>query len=187
MKRIVISGQIRNWGEKMSKGLKTVWNIFTWLVVFIIVLLAVLLVGVRLLGYTPYAVISPSMYPAYHVGDLIYVRQAMFEDIEVGDAITYVANEDLLVVTHRVVEIDVENKSFTTKGDANESNDASPVAYANVVGVVGFSVPGLGFVSNYITSESGRYMAIAVLAGLMMLLILPELFKKDEKKRPKDA
>ena len=173
--------------EKLEKTVKTkplaiIWSVASWLVVGAVALLAILLVGVRLVGYTPYAILSPSMSPAYKVGDLVYVKSRAPEEINPGDALTFVANEQLLVVTHRVVEADRENRWFITKGDANESNDAAPVLYENALGVVEFSVPKLGYVSNYFTSPSGRYAGAAIVFGLILLMILPELFRKESKK-----
>ena len=39
--------------------------------------------------------------------------------IEVGDVITFVANEDGMLVTHRVISVDPSDKTFRTRGDAN--------------------------------------------------------------------
>lgn len=87
--------------------LKKLWSALSTLLVVVIVLLAVALVGVRLVGLTPYTVLSGSMEPAYHVGSLIYVKKTAPENISVGTPITFVVNEDLLVATHRVVDIAV--------------------------------------------------------------------------------
>lgn len=169
--------------KKDVKGpLSSMWSVVTWFFVIVCVLLAVLLVGVRVIGFRPYAVLSPSMTPKYGVGDLVYVKAMDPEKIEVGDVLTFVANEDLTVVTHRVVEIDRENRCFYTKGDANEIQDGSPVLYENAIGVVQFSLPKLGYVSSYLTSPSGRYVGIAAGAFLVLLLIIPEFFKSEKKK-----
>lgn len=169
--------------KKAPKPLwQKIWNIATGVLVGLAALLAVALVGVRLFGFTPYSILSPSMTPQYRAGDLVYVWKTPPEDIREGDVITYVANEDLVLVTHRVEEIDRENSRIYTKGDANQSRDAAPVRYENVVGVVKFSLPKLGYVSSYLTSESGRYVGLAGLFGLLLLFLLPELFKKETKK-----
>jgi len=165
---------------KKRLSFSSVWNVISWILVAAIVLMAVLLVGVRVLGYTPYAILSPSMTPVYQVGDLIYVKECPPEQINIGDPLTFVANEDLLVVTHRVVEVDRENRWFITKGDANDSNDSAPVLYENVLGTVRFSIPKLGYVSNYFTSPSGRYAGMAIVFALILLLILPEFFRKEK-------
>lgn len=108
----------------MPTLLKRLWNIVTTVLVAAVVLLAVLLVGVRLVGLTPFVVLSGSMEPTYPTGALIYVKKVPAEQIQVGDPITFVMNEDLVVATHRVVDIDGENQRFTTKGDANDAVDA---------------------------------------------------------------
>lgn len=170
--------------KKMGKQLGYVlWNIFTWGLVLTVVLAAVALVGVRVIGCTPYSILSPSMSPNYNVGDLIYVAAANPDEIQVGDVITFVVDENLTVVTHRVDEVDRENRLFYTKGDANESRDGSPVLYENVLGVAVFSLPKLGYVSAYLTSQSGRYVGMAVLLVLILLFILPDMLKFKRKKQ----
>lgn len=166
----------------MRGSLKKIWNVITWVLVLMVVVIAVALAGTRFLGYTPYAVLSPSMIPKYQVGDLVYVKSTAPEEIEIGDVITFVANEDLLVVTHRVAECDKENRCFITKGDANDVTDAAPVLYENVLGVVTFSLPKLGYVSMYLSTTSGKYVGIAVVLTMLLLFILPEVFKTEKKK-----
>lgn len=163
----------------MKAAVRTFTTIFSML----IVILAILLVGVRLIGLTPYTVLSSSMEPAYRVGSLIYVRDIPVESIEIGDAITFVMNDDLQIATHRVVDKDTSEQHFRTKGDANESIDGAPVHFNNVLGRVAFSIPYLGYVANYINSGQGRWVAITVVAILFLLLILPDLFTADKKKK----
>ena len=173
--------------EKSMDGKKhplvVAWGISSWILILAVVGLAIALAGVRVLGYTPYAILSPSMTPQYQVGDLVYVKSCPPEEIEVGDVLTFVANENLLVVTHRVADVDRENRCFVTKGDANNSEDLAPVLYENVLGTVRFSLPKLGYVSTYLTSPSGRYAGAAIILTLILLLILPEFFKKDQQKK----
>lgn len=166
----------------MSSGLKAIWNMVTWTLVICFILLAVALAGVRIVGYTPYAVLSASMAPKYQVGDLVYVRKTAPEEIDSGDVITFVANEDLLVVTHSVVEVNRENRWFITQGIANSSPDAAPVLFENVLGVAHFSIPKLGYVSMYLSSPTGKYVGIAVGAGLLLLLLLPEMIRPEKEK-----
>ena len=201
------------------KKLVKIWNVFTTLLVVFMMLMAVLLVGVRLIGLTPFTVLSCSMEPAYHVGSLIYVKETKPEKIEVGDAITYVVNEDLLVSTHRVVDIDVfytttkavldENEQpvldengdpmyeeveleepsyyFTTKGDANDAVDGTPVYYKNVLGVPVFSIPLLGFLSSWLQTRQGMIMGISIALVIIILTFLPDLLKMVDEPDKKKA
>lgn len=170
----------------MKYAVKKIWNILSTLLVAAIVLCAVFLMGARILGYQVFTVISGSMEPAYSVGDLIYVKAADPDTIRVGDPITFVLNESLVVATHRVVEIDRENQHFYTKGDANQVADQSPVHFNNVIGVPAFRIPKLGYVADFIQNPPGMYLTIAACAVLILLAFLPDLLAKREKE-PEEA
>lgn len=160
--------------------LKKVWNISSTVIVVLVIIFAVLLVGVRLFGIEAYSVISGSMEPKYPVGSLIYVKEAEPSEIEVGDVITFVLKNET-PATHRVIGIDEENQKFYTKGDANDTEDA-PVHFNNLIGKPIFKIPYLGYIAYYIQHPPGMYVAIAIGACLLLLVFIPDLFKKDEKK-----
>lgn len=163
----------------MTIAKKIVKAVSTILVVLAVVA-ALAFAGVRLLGFEVYTVLSGSMEPTYHTGAVIWVKPCNPEEVQVGDPITFVMNEDLVVATHRVVAIDTENGSFTTKGDANEAEDGAPVLYENLIGVPVASVPVLGYFVSYVQNPLGRYIAIAVVALLILLVFLPDMLFKDE-------
>ena len=167
---------------QMPKSIKKIWDAVTTTLVVLVVIFAVFLMGSRLMGMQVFNVISGSMEPTYSVGDLLYVKTVDPDSVRVGDPITFVLNEDLVVATHRVVAIDSENRQFTTKGDANETEDAAPVHFNNLVGVPVFAVPLLGYVSAYIQSPPGMYVAMGVVIVLLLVVFLPDLMKKEEKK-----
>ena len=118
-----------------NKIISRIWNVISTIIVVLVVLCAIFLMGSRVLGYRVFNVISGSMEPTYSIGDLLYVKSVDPQKIEIGDPITFVMNEDLVVATHRVVRIDLEKSHFYTKGDANSTEDAAPVHFNNVVGV----------------------------------------------------
>ena len=200
------------------RTLKRIWSLITTLVVVVMICLAILLVGVRVVGLTPYAVLSGSMEPTYHVGSLIYVKEVDPAAIEIGTPITFVVNEDLLVATHRVVDVQIfEEKQqevldeegnpvldeegnpvletvpleeptyyFQTKGDANEEIDGSLVHYKNVIGPPVFSVPYLGYLSNWLQTPKGTIMGITFALVLIILTFLPDLLAAvDDDPKPK--
>ena len=166
----------------MKLPFKKIWNIISTVLVILVVLCAVFLMGSRLLGYQVYTVLSGSMEPEYSVGDLLYVKKTDVNNIKVGDPITFVLNEELVVATHRVVRIDTEKQHFYTKGDANQTEDSSPVHFNNVIGVPKFSIPLLGYVSDYIQNPPGMYITIGAGVVLVVLVFLPDIIvkKKEE-------
>lgn len=171
--------------------MKKIWNVFTTVLVVLVVILALLLVGARLFGLQVFTVLSGSMEPTYHTGSLIYVKKVDPFRLEAGDVITFMLDEDT-VATHRIVGVvpDEEDPSvirFRTKGDANDSEDGSLVHYKNVVGSPVFTIPKLGYVANYIQKPPGMYVAISAGAILLLLVFLPDLFSDDSKEPKKKA
>ena len=169
--------------------IKKIWDVTSSVLVGVVVIFAVLLIGVRLFGIQVYSVISGSMEPTYHVGSLIYVKDVDYTELEAGDVITFMLDEDT-VATHRIVEVvpdetDSSVLRFKTKGDANAAEDGSLVHYKNVIGTPVFTIPKLGYVANYIQNPPGMYVAISAGAILLLLVFLPDLFSKDEKEGTK--
>lgn len=169
----------------MKKTVKKIWNIATNIIVGIAVLLAVALVGVRLVGFQVFSVLSGSMEPTYHVGSLIYVKDVDYQELQPGDVITFMMDEDT-VATHRIVEVvpdenEPETLRYRTKGDANEAEDGKLVHYKNVIGSPVFTIPKLGYFADYIQKPPGTYVAISVGAVLLLLVFLPDLFFSDDK------
>lgn len=201
------------------KAVRKIWNFISTVLVIAVVLLAIALVGVRLIKLTPYSVLSGSMEPTYHVGSLIYVKDIAPEEITVGMPISFVVNEDLLVATHRVVKVEkFETKQqeildeagepvldedgnptyeevpldepsyyYTTKGDANEAEDGSPVYYKNVLGTPIFTIPYLGYLSSWLQTKKGMILGSCIAVVLLMLTFIPDLIRNmdDEPKKKK--
>lgn len=174
----------------MGKAILKTWNTLTTALVIVVVLLALLLAGPRLLGMQVFTVLSGSMEPAYHTGSLIYVKDVDPYTIEAGQVITFMLSEDT-VATHRVIEVvyDEDDSSvvrFRTKGDANNAEDGRLVHYKNVIGTPIFTIPQLGYLANYIQNPPGMYLAISAGAILLMMVFIPDLFSNEEtEEKPK--
>lgn len=156
--------------------------------VVVVVLLAVLLVGVRLVGFTPYTVLSGSMEPHYHVGSIIYVSDIDPMDIKVKDPITYHMSSGT-VVTHRVIEVLNEGTpelAFKTKGDANKDPDGTPVPASAVIGKPQFSIPYLGYVSDYVQKPQGLITVVGAGVVLFIISLVIDALFKNEKDKPSD-
>ena len=171
----------------MNKTIKKIWDWIGGILVGVVVLLAVALVGVRLIGLQPFVVLSGSMEPEYHVGSLIYVKSVDYKTLDVGDDITYLVSEDT-VVTHRIIEVLVDEEDpdtirYFTQGIANDVPDGVSVHYKNIIGKPVFCVPYLGYVSNFIQNPPGKYIAISAGALLILLVFLPDIFSGEDKKK----
>lgn len=170
----------------MKSKRNKIWNIVTTFLVFLVVLIAVALAGVRLLGLKVYTVLSGSMEPAFHTGSLIYVKSVDYKKLKIGDVITFMLDEDT-IVTHRIVavipdETDASVIRFRTKGDANEAEDGGKgVHYKNIIGKPILAIPYLGYFAHYIQHPPGMYIAIAACAILLLLVFLPDLFSGKRK------
>lgn len=161
----------------------------TTVLVAIVVLAAFLLVSVRLFGLQVFTVLSGSMEPTYHVGSLIYVKDVDPYELESGDVITFMMDEDT-VATHRILEVIPDESDsavirFKTKGDANEAEDGSLIHYKNVIGSPVFTIPKLGYIADYIQNPPGTYIAISAGALLLLLVFLPDLFGSDDETEQK--
>ena len=168
-----------------KKAIGKAWNAVSTILVALVVALAVLLVGVRVVGFTPYVVLSGSMEPTYHVGSMIYVKDVEPADIQVGDPITFRIS-DGMVATHRVVAI-YEDGTFQTQGDANDAPDGAPVTPENLVGKPVFSIPYLGYVSDWIMHPPGIYLAGTAVVVLIILMFLPGILRKAEEADRREA
>jgi signal peptidase len=151
------------------------------LLLLVLLALAALLLGPRLLGLETLVVLSGSMEPALPVGGMVYVRSLPPEDLRVGDIVTFTLPGGDVRATHRVVELRPDEQAVVTKGDANEDADG-PIAYERLVGKVVWSVPRLGRLVTVIQSRQGIPLGAGVLILLVLTAFLPEIFKPDRAK-----
>ncbi len=164
----------------MSKA-KKIYNTVVIALMALVMILAILLVGVRLFGIQPFVVISGSMEPTYHVGAMVYVREADATELVEGDVITFTLHGGA-VATHRIIEVieDEENpalRCFRTKGDANDDPDGNLVLPREIIGKVIFSIPLLGYVAEYVQQPPGRYVALGACMALLVAIFMFDLVK----------
>lgn len=170
----------------MAKTVTKICNLISTLMIIACLAITAALIAPRLAGREAFAVMSGSMEPYYHVGSIVYVDKDISpEEIQVGDPITF-QKADTAVATHRVIAIDKEARQFTTKGDANEVQDMAPVSFDNVIGKAGMSIPLLGYISLNITTKKGMIAAAAVVVVFILLQLIPEILKPEEKEGKSD-
>ena len=163
--------------------LKKVWNIITTLVVIVVVILACIMFLPKLFGITPMAVLSGSMEPTYHVGSLVFIKDTDPETIKVGDPITFEIGSGSTVVTHRVIKVNTEEKTFETKGDNNDNTDGAGVAFSKVRGkAYDFSIPLLGYLAVYLGTTQGMIIMVTTILVIIILSFLIDSLTKDRDK-----
>jgi len=146
-----------------------------------------LVVGVFVVAAVPqaagadesYVVLSGSMSPTIDAGSVVFVSSVPTDQISEGDVVTYDRSPggENTRVTHRVVDV-VERdgtRRFETRGDANEDPDPSLVAPNEVIGVVTFSVPYVGYVISFSQTRLGLLTLVIVPALLLVVLELRDL------------
>ncbi len=155
----------------MSKKIAAALCTLLGTLILVAVIAACLAITVpKLLGYEVYHIVSGSMEPEIPVGSVIYVDATLPEDMVQQDIIAFWREE--AVVAHRVVENRVIEGELITKGDANEQEDISPVAYRDVIGKVTRHIPYLGAMLVLFATTVGKVYVIAFAACGAMLNIL---------------
>ncbi len=146
---------------------------------FQIVLLAVVVFGPQLFGIQTYGILTGSMEPAIQTGALTFVDTGVTgADLRPGDVAAFDIGEGR-ICTHRVVSVDPENQTITTKGDANATEDLNPVAFEDVFGKTVGSVPGLG--AALISFTENRVVWLLAIGGVTAFLLVLSCALPDKK------
>ena len=162
------------------KILRFFFEIATWLALIIIALMGLYIVTANFnvfSGYKSFLVQSGSMEPAIMTGDIIIIHRQ--NNYVKNDVITF-HSSDSRIVTHRIAEILQKNSKsyFSTKGDANRSEDEDSITQDQIIGKVSLVIPKLGYLVAFSKS----------LQGLIILAIFPAaLFILDELLKAKNA
>lgn len=166
------------------KSLKFIYDILSWGVFFVIILIAVFTIASNtslLGGYRSYLVQSGSMEPTIMTGDIVIVHDnGRYFD---KDVITFLEKESRRVVTHRIVKSIEENGTtvFETKGDANRSLDQDTVPLEDVIGRVIFTVPKLGYLVAFAKSPFGLVIFIIIPSILLISQEVLGIIKKPKR------
>jgi len=86
------------------------------------------------------SVVSGSMEPVLHRGDLLFVTAG---DYKVGDIVIYNRNDVPYTIVHRIIK--ETPKGFVIKGDNNPVPDPGFVKKEQILGKVRFAIPLLGY------------------------------------------
>ena len=143
-------------------------------------------------GRTPLIVLTDSMEPKIHGGDIIICQKIEGKDVKLEDVISFFdpAGNGTSVVTHRVIDIKEENGKllFQTKGDNNNSPDRLWVSEDALVGIwsEGARIPLVGYVALFMQTTWGLIICVLLPVGLFVGYDLLRR-KKAEKGREDDV
>ena len=177
--------------EKKKGKLSFVSDFLFVFVLTLFLLITLIMLGTKLFGYQMLSVDSGSMEPNFPEDSLIFVKTVDPSELQADDVITFTVDEKGTLVTHRIVAVLKDERSFITRGDANNTNDPSTVPFGNVVGKAELCLPKAGAVFRVVTAQKNRvyvYIVIGILIGLtVMWIILDHIKKKKAKAIPKEA
>ena len=114
-------------------------------------------------------VLSSSMEPLMHPGDLIVVKRS--SEVSVGDIVAFKdpAGKKSILITHRVVEIG--DGFFKTKGDAVEDIDPFEVHRNDVYGKFVFGIPYIGYLFHEFKNRNLMMYLLFILVPASVLMV----------------
>ncbi len=159
----------------MEKIKKIIFGILSTLLVIILVFNVYNFICIKVLGhdlatingYAMLEVVSGSMEPTIHKGDMIIIdtKARYYKD---KDIITFYDKEGSFV-THRILSIDLDNGTMVTKGDNNNTKDAAS-SLTNVVGKYVTKLTGIGVL--LASFKNPFTMVMIFIIGLLACILL---------------
>lgn len=149
----------------------------------LIALIGLFVLTMLVSGTKAYAVQSDSMAPRMKRGDVVFVRQIAFEDLAVGDIISAQFPDGSGIFTHRVIEIDAENREVRTRGDHTLSDDPAATKESDIIGKLWFTLPYVGFLSFGLETRMILYICL----GAAIVLILARIILSTRKTESRGA
>lgn len=174
-------------------------------VIFFMICIILLLIGMSIIykankypdkvpdvfGIKPFIVLSGSMETEIYTGDLAFVKFIEPKELKPNDIIAF-RNEENTVTTHRIIEIIKENGQtfYKTKGDANNTEDASLVSTDSVEGIYIGKIPKLGNMLMFLQEPIGLVIVLLVILVIGMIWLyatnksdMKKVIQEDEKYR----
>lgn len=165
----------------MKKILKYTAKLFGFLIASIMIGYCVFMMNSRLLlheqlpmiaGYGNAVVLSGSMEPAISVNDWLIIHKQ--ENYEVGDIITFIDNDNMLV-THRIIKI--TDDEIITQGDANNIRDKA-ISIEQVKGKVIRIFPKVGYVISFVQNP---FFIVTII--VLVFVLMEHSYSKEKNKK----
>ena len=129
-------------------------------------------------GIKIFCIISGSMEPNISINDLVIIKEVSQNEINSKDIISFTVNGE--TITHRIENISTDESGdlvYTTKGDANNIEDADTIKFEDIEGKYIGKIPKIGKIILALKSKT-------TLGIVLLVLILLYVFeqKSNEKK-----
>ena len=145
-------------------------------IIYILITIYLLIFIPSFWGHKPLVVISGSMEPVLTVGGILYYHEEKIENFEEEDILVYELNDH--IISHRIVEM--EDSTFLTKGDANESIDTYFVNENQVLGKgTNWSIPYIGYYADFIYHH--KYL-LFISIGIIIIDLFYDYYNAKKKK-----
>ncbi|MDQ3990997.1 MAG: signal peptidase I [Actinomycetota bacterium] len=141
-------------------------------------------------GHQAFTVMSGSMEPRIHTGDVVVDRTVAPLEVRVGDIVTFRDPEDeARLITHRVRAIRARGATveFETRGDANNTSERWTVPRDGAIGMVAYRIPRAGYVLNVARQPLGRILLVTVPALLLAISALVKIWRPQRRAVDPDA
>lgn len=149
---------------------------FVFRLVYILLIIYLLIFLPSLWGKKPLVIISGSMEPRLKVGGILYYEKIDLNNFDEGDILVYKTKEH--IISHRIV--DITEKGFITKGDANNTVDNYLITNNQILGRgTNWSIPFAGYFADYVYSH--KYL-LYISLGVIILDFCNDTYKLHKKK-----
>lgn len=131
-------------------------------------------------GFSP--ILTGSMRPYAHPGDLFVTKTTAAANLKVGDIILVTSQSTGVFYSHRIVNIQKVNGSLqiTTKGDANAAPEAAPY-FVSPIDQIPRNVARVKWMGRplvYLSSVQGRQAALILIVIANLIALMMFLFRR---------
>lgn len=129
-----------------------------------------------LVGWNSIKVLGSSMGNELPVGSVAVTRKVAADQIRLGQVILFSSARGGVPTLHRVIRFEnLDGKRVAiTKGDANASEDTTPVVMDKSGSVVQYHIPFLGYLFAAMANHAKLLLLLCAPLALLMLMRLPE-------------
>ncbi len=159
--------------------MRLAFNVLGSIALGVVAVLAVAVLAPYAGGGRSYSVMSGSMEPRIHTGDVVADARVVVRDVRVGDIVTFPDPQTRgRLITHRVRSIRVHGgrASVVTKGDANTTTEHWSIAADGSLGRVRYRVAKVGYALAFTRRPEGRIALVVIPALILALLELTRIW-----------